>query len=100
MLPSNTQQFVNRKIEADLLEIDKHVGWNNTMVVDQIICKVTEDGWLFIVKAHRNGQRKVAYVSGETYSEAMELGAEFAKRGCLTWQKDRWPPKLMRKHKP
>lgn len=77
-----------------------NTGYMDGMVMDQLIVKANEDGWLVMVKAHRNGRRRVAFVSGSTFAEALELAADFAARGILTWQPDRWPPKILQKRKP
>lgn len=94
------QALINRKVAAELLDLDKHIGWTDSMVLDQLVCRRTVEGWLVIIKAHRNGARRAAFVSGATYTEALELAGEFAARGCLTWQKDKWPPKRLEGKKP
>lgn len=87
------QAFINSKIGAEFLDIEKHVAWNGGFVLDQVICRRTKDGWLMLIKVHRNSRQVVAFVAASTYTEAYELAGEFASRGCLTWQDDKWPPK-------
>lgn len=97
---ANAQFFINKQINAEFLDIDKHVGWNDKMVIDRVICKRTEEGWTLMIKAPRHGRRKIAYVNARTLAEAFELAGEFAARGCLSWVDDRWPPKIFGKRKP
>lgn len=91
-----SQALINRKIGAEWLDLEKHVAWHGGWRLDQVICKVNEEGWLLILKAHRNGRRAVAFIQAETMPEAYELCGEFAARGVLTWQPDKWPPKKRR----
>ena len=94
------QTWVNREIQAATLDMALNVGYMDGMVLDQLIVKVNEDGWLVLVKAHRNGRRRVAFVGGASFSEALELAADFAEKGILTWQKDSWPPKVLSRFRP
>lgn len=94
------QTWLNMANQAEILDIALNVGWIDKMVLDQLIVKATEEGWLVMVKAHRNGRNRVAYCSGATFSEALELAANWAATGVLSWVPDRWPPKILRKRKP
>lgn len=96
----SAQIWVNRHIQATVLDVAVNVGTIDRMVMDQLVVKATKDGWLALVKAHRGRRQLVAYVAGSTYGEALELAADFAEKGLLTWQADRWPPKILRRRKP
>lgn len=98
--PANRNQtWLNRAIQAEVLDLALNISWNDGYVLDQLIVKSQDDGWLVIVKAHLNGHRKVAFCSGESFAEALELTAEFAAKGILTWRKDNWPPKIFQKNR-
>ncbi len=94
------QTWLNRMIRADVLDFALNVGYMDGMILDKVICMQQEDGWLVIVKAHRNGRQRVAYVAGDNYADAMELAADFAAKGVLTWQMDSKPSKLFGRGKP
>ena len=89
---ASAQAFINSQIMAEFLDIDKHVAWHSSRVLDQVILKVTDEGWLIILKASRNGTRWVSFVGGTTLVEAIETCGEFANRGILTWQIPKKPP--------
>lgn len=95
--PQVKQTWLNRAIQASVLDMALNVGYLDGMVLDQFICKATEDGWLAMIKAHKHGKRRVAFVAGFTFGGAVELAASFAERGCLTWQPDKWPPKTIQR---
>lgn len=95
-----SQTWVNSQINAMYLDIDKHIAYVDAMVLDQVLCRATETGWLLILKAHRGKASYAAFIATETLSEAYELAGEFAARGCLTWQRDKWPPKIKSRRKP
>lgn len=97
---STRQTWLNRVIRADVLDFAQNISYMDGMVLDELVVKATEDGWLAIVKAHRNGRRRVAYVGARTYAEAVELAADFAAKGVLTWQKAKRPPWTRQKRKP
>lgn len=92
-----TQTFLNRQIASEWLDIEKHIAWHGGYVLNQVVCKRNEEGWLLIVKAHRNGRAYAAFLQTGTLAEAYELGGEFASRGVFTWQDDRWPSKWLKR---
>ncbi len=95
-----SQEWVNTSINAMYLDIDKHIAYVDALVLDQVLCRATETGWLLILKAHRGRKSYAAFIATETLAEAYELAGEFAARGCLTWQLDKWPPKIKSRRKP
>lgn len=90
--PRHTQTWVNRQIQGTILDIQQNIAWNYQMVLTSVTCKDDDDCWLVIIKAYRGRHKKVAFVAGATYGEALELAGEFASRGCLTWKAARKPP--------
>lgn len=90
------QALVNRKIAAEWLDVEKHVAWHGGYRLDQVVCRQADDGWLLILKAHRNGNCYAAFVTAPTLPEAYELTGEFAARGVLAWQADKWPSNRLR----
>lgn len=95
-----SQEWVNSSINAMYLDIDKHIAYVDALVLDQVLCRATEIGWLLILKAHRGRKSYAAFIATESLAEAYELAGEFAARGCLTWQRDKWPPKIKSRRKP
>lgn len=90
------QAHVNKQIAAEWLDLEKHVGWHGGYRLDQVVCRHNEDGWLLILKAHRNGRAYVAFLQTESLPEAYEFGGELAARGLLTWQHDKWPSRWLK----
>lgn len=91
------QSHLNKAIGAEWLDLQKHVAWHGGYRLCQVVVRRNEEGWLLILKAHRNGRAYVSFVQTETLPEAYELGGEFASRGVLTWQHDEWPGKWVKK---
>lgn len=85
------QALINRSIALTFLDLDKHLAWNGGYSLTGLSVTSKDDGWQAVIKARRNGGQWVAFVMGGTYSEAIELAAEFADRGVLTWMRDKWP---------
>ena len=92
-IPDARQAFINRSIGMGFLDMEKHLGWHGGYLLEAVSVKKNEDGWLCMVKAKRNGSQWVAYVNASSFPESLELAAEFAERGILTWHKDKWPRK-------
>lgn len=76
--------------------MEKHIAWHGGYRLDQVVVRQNEDGWLLMLKAHRNGRAYVSFLQAATLPEAFELGGEFASRGILTWQDDKWPSKWLK----
>lgn len=55
--------------------------------------KLTEDGWLGIVKATHHGKPIVAFASGETLSQTLVNVAWALGNRSLRWKKDQYPIK-------
>lgn len=85
------QALINTQIGNQWLDIEKHIGWHGGYRLNQLVLKKNDEGWLLIVKAHRNGRAYAAYLQTESLPEAYEFGGELASRGLLTWQQDKWP---------
>lgn len=91
------QALINKSIASEWLDLEKHVAWHGGYKLDQAVCRQNDEGWLLILKAHRNGRVYAAFIQAATLAEAYELGGEFAARGILTWQQDNWPSKRLKK---
>ncbi len=81
---------------SGLLDLEKEIAYTDGLVLDQLIFKAVDDGWLGMVKARKRKRPVVTFVSGETFTETVELVAEFAQRACFTWQEDKWPSKRVK----
>jgi len=90
------QAFVNKQIAAQWLDLQKHVAWHGGYRLDQVVCRKNADGWLLILKAHRNGRAYASFLQTESLEEAYEFGGELAARGLLTWQQDKWPSRWLK----
>ncbi len=91
------QAWLNKQIGSEWLDIEKHIAWHGGYRLDRLIVSRNDDGWLLMVKAHRNGRPYVSFLQGGTVAEAFELGGEFSARGVLTWQADEWPSKWLKR---
>lgn len=91
------QAFLNAQIGNEWLDIEKHVAWHGGYRLNQVICRQNEEGWLLIIKAHRNGRAYKAFLQAASLPEAYEFGGELASRGLLTWQHDEWPSKWLKR---
>lgn len=90
------QALINRQMGNDWLDLEKHVAWHGGYVLNGVVTKRNEGGWLLILKAHRNGRAYASYIQCASLSECFELGGEFAARGIFTWQEDQWPSKWLK----
>lgn len=87
------QAWVNACIKAEILDLSLNIGYTDGLAMDQLMCLKGEEGWMFIVKAHKRGHRKAAFVTAETFGEGLELVGSFGYQGCLPWRTDKKPPK-------
>lgn len=94
---SVTQEHINRLIGHSFLDLDKLVAWESGRVLAGLTIEVSEDGWAARIKSYKNGKAFVAFLGGPSYSETVELVAEFADRGLLEWREDRYPNKFVKK---
>ncbi len=88
-----TQEFINKKIGAEFLDLEKHLAYGTGVLLDQLLLRKQAEGWLVIVKGSRRGVPLAAFLAADTYAEAVEFIGEFAARGILDWQHDKWPSK-------
>lgn len=91
------QAWVNAQIGAAWLDLDKHCAWHGGFILDQVVVRCGDEGWQVILKAYRGQTAYVAFIPAETLAEAYELTGEHALRGWLTWDKDKWPSKRLKK---
>lgn len=91
------QAFINRSIGAQFLDLEKHVSWHGGFILDQVVFRRQEEGWVVIFKVHRNGQAYAAFINGATLPETIELAGEFADRGILSWSQDKYPSNRLKK---
>lgn len=89
MGPDTQQTWVNQAIQAEVLDIALDVGYIDGLTLDKLLLIRQHEHWLVVFKAHVHGHRKVAYVSGTTFGETLELAAHFAHKGLLDWSVDR-----------
>jgi len=95
-----SQVVINRQIAALFLDLDKHVAWNDRMVLNQVVVRRTEAGWQLIIKASGTRTDMVSYLSTDTFSEALDLAGEFADNGALKWVADKYPAKYKERPHP
>lgn len=88
------QALINSRIGAQIMDMDKHISWTESMCLNQVVIRRTEDGWQVIVKASNNRNNLAAFVSTDSYQESLALAGELAENGALTWVKDKWAPKV------
>ncbi len=88
------QAVINRGLAAQLFDMDKHISWTEGMVLNQVTIRRTDEGWQVIIKASSRRQDLASYISTDTYQESIALAGEMAENGALTWNKDKWAPKV------
>lgn len=86
--------YLNRRIHAELLDIEKHLAYMDVTLLDQLIFRRNKDGYMCIVKAIYKGHPRVAFLQAATLLAAMEMVGEFAAEGWLQWGQDKWPSKF------
>lgn len=91
------QAWINMQIHAEFLDLEKHVGWDSGHVIDQVVLRKQDEGWMGMIKAHRNGTAACAFVWAEDLPGLIALMGEFASRGVLTWQKDKYPSSRLKR---
>lgn len=91
------QAHINKQIAAEWLDIEKLVAWHGGYRLNAVLIKKNDEGWLLMIKAHRNGRAYVAYVQSASLAEAYEFGGELSSRGLLTWQDDKHPSNWLKK---
>ena len=89
--PAMEQAWINMQIGAAWLDLEKHVAWHGEYVLDQVVARQDDDGWMVVLKAYRRVTAYVTFISARTMSEAYDLAGEMASKGSLTWQVDKWP---------
>lgn len=87
------QVAINSRIQAHLLDIDKHVAWSEGLLLEQVNFKRVDNGWLAVIKAQSSTESLVAFVVADTLAELFEYTGNFAYKGCLDWKEDKWPSK-------
>ena len=90
------QWWINRQIQAEFMDIPKHVAWHAGMRVYDVRFREVEDGWQVLVKAVRKNRCFVTFLWGQTYAEALEVAGDMLFRGAADWKVDRFPPEHLR----
>lgn len=94
------QVFLNSQVAAQWLDLEKYIAWHDKLVLDQVICKKVDEGWLVILKAPGRRGPLASFILAGSLIEAFEMAGEWASRGVLTWVEDKWPPKARKQFLP
>lgn len=97
MNTETSQAWINTQIGFSWLDMEYHVAWHGGYVLDQVVARREDYGWLIVLKATRGKTAYASFTEARTLTEAYELVAEFAERGVLTWQRDKWPSRRVKR---
>lgn len=86
--------------ESDVLEaalaLDELVGWSYNAILDQLVVRRLPRVWQVMLKARVSGKQMITYVTGSTYTEALQNTRTHLESRWLEWFPDKFPPRLHR----
>lgn len=96
MITKTSQAFVNSQIGMAWLDLEQHCAWHGAYILDQVVARRGEDGWMIVIKAYKGKYAWAAFIEARTLAEAYELAADCAEKGSLVWSKDKWPSRQVK----
>lgn len=69
---------------------EQQIGWTKNAVLTRIILRKVEDGWQAVVKASRDGEYGVAFVTASSLPALMEVLSLKIDDGELDWKRDKY----------
>lgn len=76
----------------DVAVLDETLGWAHNVVLNQLVVKRMDDGWLAMVKGKKEDSFVIAFVGGSTLSAVLENLAVSARSEILRFRIDEYPP--------
>ena len=85
------ERFAKGMLQANWLDLEKVVAWNYGLSLTEVRLTRVALGWRLMLKATNDKGALVAFVTTDTYSAALELGAWESLAEMLTWRPDKYP---------
>lgn len=79
--------------KAAILDIDKHLAYNQGAHLYALNLRQRDDGWQAVVKVVQDGRYRVAFLTCRNFGDCLDTLAEFCQKGLLDFKADRFPPK-------
>lgn len=75
-----------------ILGLPENTAYMQGFLLNALTMKRKDDTWLLILKGVKQGRHLVVYVECATFSDCLEVGADYAQKGILSFHTDKYPP--------